>query len=155
GATVRLRWLVLAVYLGLTGFLVAWWLAGHPGVGTEIFPTVDAGQFQMRLRAATGTRIERTEELSREALDVIKEMAGPENVEITLGYVGTVPSSYPINSVYLWMTGPEEAVLRVSLKRGSGVRVEDLKRRLREELPQRLKDWLTNKMTEEKMSPAQ
>jgi multidrug efflux pump subunit AcrB len=153
--TVRLRWLVLAAYLGLAGVLVAWWLVGHPGVGTEIFPTVDAGQFQLRLRAATGTRIERTEELSREALEVIKEIAGPENIDISLGYIGTVPSSYPINSVYLWMSGPEEAVLRVSLKRGSGVRVEDLKRRLREELPRRLKDWLTTKMTAEKMTPAQ
>ena len=43
-----------------------------------------------------------------------------------LGYVGVVPSSYPINSVYLWMGGPEEAVMRVALKPGT-VRVEDLK----------------------------
>jgi hypothetical protein len=27
-----------------------------------------------------------------------------------LGYVSVVPPSYPINSVYLWMGGPEEAV---------------------------------------------
>ena len=36
-----------------------WLLA--PRLGTEIFPAVDAGQFQLRLRAPTGTRIERTE----------------------------------------------------------------------------------------------
>src|SRR5262249_31340169 len=75
-ATVKARWLVLAAYLLLCGGLVTWWVIGHPGTGTEIFPTVDAGQFQLRLRAATGTRIERTEELAVQALDVIKEAAG-------------------------------------------------------------------------------
>ena len=29
------------------------------------------------------------------------------------GYVGVVPPSYPINTVYLWTGGPEEAVMRV------------------------------------------
>jgi len=52
-----------------------------------------------------------------------------------------VPPSYPINAVYLWMSGPEEAVMRVSLKRGV-VRVEELKRRLRELLPAHLREWV-------------
>ena len=89
-------------------------------LGTEIFPQVDAGQFQFRLRAPTGTRIEQTEEITREALDFIAKEVGPENVEITLGYVGVVPASYPINSVYLWTGGPEEALMRVGLKHGDG-----------------------------------
>ncbi len=38
---------------------------------------------------------------------------------ISVGYVGVVPSSYPINTVYLWTGGPEEAVLRVALKPGA------------------------------------
>ena len=36
--------------------LIIWLVGGH--LGTEIFPKVDAGQFQLRLRAPTGTRIE-------------------------------------------------------------------------------------------------
>src|SRR5205085_8801443 len=52
---VRLRWLVVPAYIAAVAALV--YLAGRP-LGTEIFPTVDAGQFQMRLRAPTGTRIE-------------------------------------------------------------------------------------------------
>ena len=51
--------------------------------------------------APTGTRIERTEQLMVQALDVIAEAGGPDNVAITLGYVGVVPSTYPINTVYL------------------------------------------------------
>src|SRR5262249_12601407 len=90
----------------------------------------------------TGTRIERTEEMTLKALDVIKEAAGPKNVAISVAYVGVVPGSYPINSVYLWMSGPEEAIVRVGLRPGSGVRVEDLKAQLRRELGDRLGDWL-------------
>ena len=43
--------------------------------------------------------------------------SGRDNVELTLGYVGTIPSSYPINAVYQWTRGPEEAILCVALER--------------------------------------
>ena len=79
---------------------------------------------------------------------------GPDKVAITLGYVGVVPSSYPINSVYLWMGGPEEAVMRVALKHGGG-RIEDLKHRLREKLPAQLREWLTEKWLAEGEPPAE
>jgi multidrug efflux pump subunit AcrB len=135
------RWLVVPAYLVLASLGV--YVLGRQ-LGTEIFPQVDAGQFQFRLRAPVGTRIEQTEALTQEALEFIKKEVGPENVAITLGYVGVVPPSYPINSVYLWMGGPEEAVMRVSLRRGV-VRVEDLKRRLREKLPAHLREWAANR----------
>src|SRR5262249_21706015 len=134
--------------------LTSWWLLGRPGLGMEIFPTVDAGQFQIRLRGPTGARIERTEELTLEALAGIEEAVGAENVEITICYVGTPPPSYPINNVYLWTSGPEEAVIRVSLKRGSGVRVEDSKARLRGKLKERLEGWLRRKLLAEGLTAA-
>jgi multidrug efflux pump subunit AcrB len=137
---------VLAGYLGVVAALVSWWVLGHPGLGTEIFPAVDAGQFQLRLRAATGTRIERTEELTLQALEGIKEAVGPDNVAITVCYVGVPAPNYPINNAYLWTSGPEEAVLRVALKPKSGVRIEELKERLRRELPERLGGWLRQKL---------
>jgi multidrug efflux pump subunit AcrB len=139
--TTGARWLVVPAYLigaSLAAFLLALQL------GMEIFPPVDAGQFQFRLRGPDGTRIEQTEAITREALDFIAQEVGPENVDITLGYVGVVPSSYPINSVYLWMGGPEEAVMRVSLKRAAA-RIEELKKRLREKLPAHLRQWTAQK----------
>ncbi len=136
-----MRWIVAPVYF-LATTLITVLLAQM--LGMEIFPQVDAGQFQFRLRAPEGTRIEQTEAITREALQFINKEVGPENVQITLGYVGLVPSSYPINSVYLWMSGPGEAVIRVSLKPGA-VRVEELKRKLRQTLPDHLKQWLTKK----------
>ena len=60
--------LALAIGRGLRGGLRWLCLAGAgPFVGTEIFPVVDAGQFQLRLRAATGTNITRTEQLTLKA----------------------------------------------------------------------------------------
>src|SRR5262245_13296776 len=143
---VTARWLVVPIYALAAVALI--WLAGRP-LGTEIFPQVDAGQFQMRLRAPTGTRIERTEELTIQALDVIADEAGRDKIAISLGWLGVVPSSFPINAVYLFTGGPEEAVIRVALKKDSGVRVADLQERLRKALPQRLREWLGKKLEAE------
>ncbi len=137
------RWLVFPLFLAVAG--VATVLAGR-NLGTEIFPQVDAGQFQFRLKAPTGTRIEETEAITQEALrfigDEVKAAGG--DIDISLGYVGIVHSAYPINTVYLWMGGPEESVIRVALKPGS-VRVEDLKARLRDKLPDHLRTWTANR----------
>jgi multidrug efflux pump subunit AcrB len=135
----RFRWFVIPAYVAAAGLVI--WLVGTER-GTEIFPAVDSGQFQLRLKAAPGTRIERTEEIALQVLAVIKDVAGPDNVDMTVGFGGISPSSYTINTVYLWTAGPEEVVMRVAVKRASGIRVEELKHRLREELPARLAAWL-------------
>jgi multidrug efflux pump subunit AcrB len=133
------RWPIVAAYPVVAGLLI-WLLGGR--LGMEIFPTIDTGQFQLRLRAADGTRIETTEEIAQEALHIIEDVAGPGNVALTCGYIGLMPSSYTINTIYLFMRGPEEAVLRVALKHNSGLSVEALKHRLRDELPRRLQKWV-------------
>jgi multidrug efflux pump subunit AcrB len=143
------RWRLLAGYAG--GAVLVIWLVGG-GLGMDIFPTVDSGQFQLRLRAADGTRIETTEEIAQKSLAIIKDLAGAKNVATSVGYVGLIGSSYPINTIYLWMRGPEEAVLHVGLKPGSEVSVEDLKHRLRAELPRRLRAWLEPKLRGEGLS---
>jgi multidrug efflux pump subunit AcrB len=124
----RFRWVVIGAYAAAsTLLLVVLW----PRLGTEIFPRVDAGQYQIRLRAPAGTRIERTEVLAIKALDVIKQLAGPENVEITTGLIGSHPSGNPINNMYLFTSGPHEAVLRVALKQKAPVRGEVFQERFR------------------------
>lgn len=137
-----LRWVLVPLYFFVAAG--ALYVASRQ-IGTEIFPQVDAGQFQFRLKAPTGTRIEQTEAITQEALRFIGDevrAAGGE-VDISLGYVGVVHSAYPINTVYLWMGGPEESVMRVSLK--GRARLEDLKARLREKLPDHLRNWTAAK----------
>ncbi|MGX9431623.1 MULTISPECIES: efflux RND transporter permease subunit [Bradyrhizobium] len=134
-AVMKRRRIVVLSYLVISGAIIA--LVGN-SLGTEIFPIVDTGQVQLHLRAPAGTRIERTEQIALQTLDAIKREVGPDNVEISLGFVGTQPPNYPINTIYLWSSGPEEAVLQVQLKPGAGIGIEDLKERLRHKLPQEL-----------------
>ncbi len=129
---VRLRRSVVGVYLLVAVGLV---LVLGRAIGTEIFPTVDTGQLQMRIKAPAGTRVERTELIAQNILQFISEQAGTANVQGSIGYVGIQPTSYPINTILLWTSGPHEAVLRVALKPDSGVSTEDLKERLRQHLP--------------------
>jgi multidrug efflux pump subunit AcrB len=113
GAFVARRGVVLPVYLFVSALVVV--VVGG-ALGTEIFPSAEVDQIQLRLRAPTGTRVERTELMALKVLDKIAEKVGPENVDASLGFVGSQPSSYPVNTIYLWTAGPHEAVLLVSLK---------------------------------------
>jgi multidrug efflux pump subunit AcrB len=126
---VAARWPLAFAYLGGTAFLL-WTLA--PRLGTEVFPTAESNQFQLRLRAPTGTRIERTELLALRALDTIKASG---EVSISTAFIGVQPASYPINTVHLWTNGPQEAVLRVAFKPGTVVPLERLRADLRKSLP--------------------
>ncbi len=145
------RWAVVGAYLGGAAVLI---VGLGSQLGMEIFPVVDSGQFQVRLRGPAGTRIERTEEIAQKTLEIINEEVGAEDVAITIGFGGVSPSSYTINTVYLWTGGPEEALLRVALRHGTSVRVEALKHRLREVLPARLKAWLGEQLAAEGLPPA-
>jgi multidrug efflux pump subunit AcrB len=149
---VRRRWAVVGGYLvAALGVL----LVAVPRVGTQIFPNVDTGQFLLKLRAATGTRIERTEEIARKALDVLGEMVGRDNVETTVGFVGATPPGFSNQAIYLWSSGPEEATLRIALKQESGVRVDALKARLREELPRRVGACLRDRLHDDGLDEAE
>ncbi len=111
------RWIIVTVYAVVT---VASSSSVGLSLGREIFPAGGVSQFQLRFRAPAGTKFESTERLATDVLDEIKQAAGPNNVEITLGYVGVQPSSYPINTIFLWTGGSHEGVLQVALKPAGG-----------------------------------
>jgi multidrug efflux pump subunit AcrB len=100
-------------------------------IGTEIFPKVDAGQAVVRLRLPPGTRVERTEEATQRVLALVDSISGRQ-VQITSAFIGTQPSSYPVNLVHLWTSGPHEAVIRINLKSDAGIDIETFKERIRE-----------------------
>jgi multidrug efflux pump subunit AcrB len=82
-------------------------------------------------------------------LRFIDQQAGEGNIAMSLGYVGVVPPTFPINAVYHWSGGPEEVVVRVALRKDSGIRTEAFKRDLREKLAEHLKTWLAAKWRSE------
>lgn len=122
---------VIAAYLSACAVVVG--IIGTR-LGRDIFPVVDAGQFRLRMRAPDGTNIARAEQYAKQALDEISTEFGRENVELTLGYVGMIPANFPINAVYQWSRGPEEAILYVDLSDALGLRDAELKERLRTRL---------------------
>src|SRR5438034_443576 len=131
----RFRWPLVAAYVVAAGVLI---YILFPRMGTEIFPRVETRQLQVRLRAPIGTRVERTEVIALKAMDVIKRHLGPENVDITTGFIGIQPPSYPINTIYLFTSGQHEAVLGVALKPTAPPVTDELKEELRRKLAEAL-----------------
>jgi multidrug efflux pump subunit AcrB len=111
-----------------------------PNIAEEIFPSNASTQFRLRIDAPDGTRIAVTEELVKRVLVLIDQTAGDKNLDLSLGYVGTQGSSYPINAVFLWTSGPQQAIINVGLKPGSSLRLADLEEQLRTKLPQQFPD---------------
>jgi multidrug efflux pump subunit AcrB len=122
------RVVIVAVYTLVSVAIV---VAVGLTLGREIFPAGGAKQFQLRFRAPAGTKFESTERLADDVLDEINQAAGPNNVDITLGYVGVQPSSYPINTIFLWTGGSHEGVLQVALQPEAPLRLGDFEEALR------------------------
>jgi len=136
GQIVRARWLVGVLYVAA---VVPVLLVVPRGIGTELFPQPDTGQLQVRIRAPAGTRIERTEEIVRDIDRAIREQAGEGAVQLTLANVGSPPWSYPVNAVFTFNAGPQEAVLLVALRAGHRPPIaafeDKLRARLATEMP--------------------
>ena len=130
----RFRWPLAIVYLVLAAALLYFL---PPRMGTELFPNANAPLLRIRLRAPAGTRIEETERIVLHALAVIQREAGAGNVEITSDFVGVVPSSYPVDLIHLFTSGPQDAIVQIALKPGAP-RGEALRERLRYALHRQL-----------------
>jgi len=130
---VRRRWPVVGGYLAATSVIL---LVTGANLGQEIFPDIDSGMLQMRIRAPSGTRVERTEVITQKVLDAVRAEAGPDNVETSIAFVGVQPSSYPVNLIILWTGGPHEAVMLVKLREEAGLSTAELQERLRQRLPE-------------------
>ncbi len=107
-------------------------------IGRDVLPKSNAGQFQVRLRDADGTRIEKTERDVLTTLDVLHNLVGKENVSITSAMVGMHGGAFSTNPIYLFMAGPQEAVLQVALKENYRINLDELKDRFREKMKEAL-----------------
>ncbi len=109
-------------------------------IGRDVLPKVNGSQFQVRLRAPEGTRIEMTEQRTLAAINGIKQIVGPENVSITSSYVGTHPSLFSIAPIFLWMAQPHEAVIQVQLSEHYKTDLDGLKEKIRAQFSKDLPD---------------
>ncbi|MCI0636703.1 MAG: efflux RND transporter permease subunit, partial [Actinobacteria bacterium] len=106
-------------------------------VGTDLFPEVDAGQFSVRLRAESGTRIERTEALVARVEETIKETIPAGDLSMLIANAGVLldwPAAYTPNA------GSQDAFLEVQLSDARRHSSQEYTRRLRRALRERFPD---------------
>ena len=131
------RSLVFLVYVLVCAAAIA---LIFPRIGTDIFPRVEAGQLQVRLRAPTGTQLELTTAAAQRVLKVIADETGPEAIALSLGLVGIHASAYPINFIYQWNSGTQEGVLQVQFKDTAHLDLQALRERLRKRFAREMPD---------------
>jgi multidrug efflux pump subunit AcrB len=140
---VRLRWVLVPSYLAACALIL--WMLGMQ-VGTELFPQVDSGQFVLRFRPPPGSNFELTREMAVKCLEAIEREAGPQNIDISMGYVGQVAPNFGIDNMVLFMRGPDDGQVRVALSEESGIKLEEFRERLRKVLPERVVPWLAGRL---------
>lgn len=131
----RRKAIAVLYFVLITGCAVL--LLGH--IGRDVLPKVNSSQFQLRLRAPDGTRMERTEEKVIKVLNELETMVGKEHISITSVYVGQHPSLFSVNPIYLFTAGPHEAVFQVALKEYH-TDMDDFKDKLRARIKEILPD---------------
>jgi multidrug efflux pump subunit AcrB len=109
-------------------------------IGRDVLPKVNSGQFQVRMRAPDGIRIERTEEMTIKSLHILEELVGKENISVTSAFVGQHPGQFSTSPIYLFMSGPQEAVLQVALKDTYKEKLDHLKERFRHKMKEAMPD---------------
>ena len=125
---IKQRRLVLILYLtGTASTLGLIW----PQLGESLFPSSHSGQVMLRIRAPAGTSLEETEGLTRHVLSIIRHLIGAKNLELSLGYVGTQSTSYPINTIYLWTSGPHEAAIQLKLSPEAAAQTQAIEDQIR------------------------
>ncbi len=86
-----------------------------PWLGQDFFPSVDAGQFKIHVRAHTGTRIEETAALCDRIDATIRSQIPPNELVTILDNIGLPNSSLNLSYSTSAPVGPEDADIQVQL----------------------------------------
>jgi multidrug efflux pump subunit AcrB len=86
-----------------------------PALGQDFFPSVDAGQFKIHVRARTGTRIEETAALCDHIDATIREQIPPKEVVTIIDNVGLPTSGINLSYSTSAPIGPADADIQVQL----------------------------------------
>ncbi len=78
----------------LAGLIVASSFCLMPFVGRDFFPTVDAGQFRLHVKAPSGMRIERTEQVFSAVEAEIRKVIPTSEIELILDNIGVAAEAF-------------------------------------------------------------
>jgi len=111
--TMRARWVTIILIGGVSAatFLLL------PKVGTELFPSVDAGSFEIRVKTAPGTRLEKTEEVVAKIEEYIQSIIPDHDIKSIISNIGMpVGKGAGFSTVLSSNSGPDTAFLIVNLQ---------------------------------------
>jgi multidrug efflux pump subunit AcrB len=103
-------------------------------VGTDFFPTVDAGLIQLHVRAPARTRIERTEQIFAAIEDNIRGQIPARDLALMLDNIGLPQRTYNLAFTDGTTIGVNDGTIQIQLKAGHGPTASYI-RALRDELP--------------------
>lgn len=123
---------VLVIVLLITGGLL---------IGTDILPASNSGDIQVRIVAAEGSRLEKSEGYLKEVTRIIHEQLPADAIKISSAFVGLQPSATAINPIFLFTSGSHESVLQLSIdqQRYTGsiaVLKENIRKEIKTQLPE-------------------
>jgi multidrug efflux pump subunit AcrB len=135
-----LDWALARTRLVITVFLAfaVVSLCLYPFVGRDFFPTVDAGQMRLHVRAPAGTRIEETEVYFQKVEDYIRQVVPANELNAIVDNIG-LPNPINLALSDSVTVGPGDGEILVSLNPTHGPTANYLKT-LREQLPRRFPD---------------
>ncbi len=108
----------------------------YPFLGRDFFPSVDAGQIRLHMRAPTGTRIEETTRIADAVESAIREMIPADQLDTILDNIGLPNSGINLSYSNAGTIGTMDAEILMSLKKGHAP-TDQFVTQLRNELPKR------------------
>lgn len=131
------RKLLAAIFERRIGFAILFlvlclgsWLL-LPLLGQDFFPSVDAGQIRLHLRARTGTRVEETAKLVEEVEGAIRREIPSNELEGVLDNIGIPNSGIALSYSNNGLIGAGDADILLSLKEGNHRPTDEYVRQLR------------------------
>ncbi len=138
----------LVIVLLLTGLCFVW-------IGKDLLPKTNNGQYQVKLRMPDGTRLERTESMVLDVLQLLDSLTD-HHVEISSAYVGMTPTNYATANLYVFNSGTHEASLQIQtdehFKMGKDKFQEAFRAAVHNKLPQVSVSFEPIELTEKIMS---
>jgi len=126
----------VATVLGIAGIFILS-LCLVPKLGMAYFPRTDPGQFVINVKAATGTRLEVTEQEVKKVEDLVRRIVEPQDLRLIASNIGATPD---FSAMYTSNSASHTAFIQVSLhdehNTGSYEYMDRVRQAMHKELPE-------------------
>ncbi|HEY4305529.1 MAG TPA: efflux RND transporter permease subunit [Gemmatimonadaceae bacterium] len=106
-----------------------------PAIGEDFFPQVDGGQFQLHVRAPSGTRLEETERIFASVEQTVRRTIPAKDLQLILDNIGLPTYGVSVAIGANATVGPQDGDMLVQLSSEHQGSTWDYVRKLRKDLP--------------------